>query len=123
MENKRVLVYVPELIRDCLHPYVEIFETIVVPMIKNVPLGMINKSMAKQLHGKIAEFENRKGENQHSFLIYYGLMLCCMYSSQEYLKNESTNHKSKKLNTIAKARTLICIAYQHHAYELIPFML
>ncbi len=123
MKSEKVLFRVPELVRQSLEPYAEIFESIVIPMVKHVPLGLIGKAMANRLDGEIVEYQNRKKQEQHCFLVYYGLMLCCMYSSQEDLREKDPAKRSRKLALIGKARTLICLTYQHMAYELIPFML
>jgi hypothetical protein len=123
MSGSKRLVEVPGLVRDWLRPYAEMFEDIIIPMVRQVPLGMIDQSLARQVRAEIAAYENRKGEIHHCFLVYYGLMLCCMYTSQECFELRKMKGKTTTLDVVNKARILICLAYQEDAYKLLPFML
>lgn len=102
--NKK-LVEVPGLVRDCLQPYTEIFEGIVIPMIKRVPLGLIDDSLSRRLHREITGYENRKERFNHPFLTYYGLMLCCMYASQECFEFKKSKPNTEKLGLINRRLT------------------
>jgi hypothetical protein len=123
MKSKKLLIRVPELVRDYLQPYAEMFEEIVTPMAQKIPLNKIDEDLADQLEGEIDGYQNTKGQVQHFFIVYYGLMLCCMYTSQECLNIDNPNEKARRLAIINKARLLISLAYQHKAFNIIPFML
>ena len=123
MRGKQLVVKVPTLVRDYLHPYVEIFEDIIIPIVKDVPIESVDNALVLKVRREIAGFQNLRNSVQHDFLIYYGLMLCCMYLTQEWMELRRTPRNGDKINLINKARLLICLAYQAEAYKLIPFML
>jgi hypothetical protein len=109
--------------RDYLYPYSEIFEEVVIPMIRDVSLDKVDKHLARKLHHEIAGYESRKyGRQHHYFLVYYGLMLCCLYTNQDCLEIKDPKQRLAELKLISTARSLICLAYQHKAYHLIPFV-
>jgi len=121
MKGNKTMPRVPGLIRDSLQPYAEIFEDIVLPMIKQTPCGYIDEVLAKTLRREIAEYENRKGQPLHCVLLYYGLILCCTYASQDIMAIKNVPRKTKQINFINKARLLICLAYQQETFHLAPF--
>ena len=123
MDKSSLTIRVSGLIRDGLKPYVEIFENIVVPIAQRISFSEIDKHKIIKMEKEIERHQVQEGQQQHFFIVYYGLMLTCMYAEKECLKSDRPRERGKKLNIIAKARTLICIAYQHRAYDLIPFML
>lgn len=120
-EGKKTLG-VPSIIRDSLQPYAEIFENIVLPMVRQTPWGCIDETLAKNLRRKIAEYENRKNQPLHWALLYYGLIFCCTYSSQDVMAIKDVVRRTKQINLLNKARLLICLAYQQETFNLVPFM-
>lgn len=126
MKNSNTLVKVPDLFRDSLQPYTELFENIVIPMVKQASWGMVDNELAKNLRMEIAEYENRYEQHLHYVLTYYGLMFCCLHASQDILsirKNvKKTDRRTKQINLVNKARLLICLAYQQDQFLTLPLM-
>ncbi len=123
MKEKKLLLPVPCLVRDYLQPYAEIFENVVIPMIEKVRLDKIDVPLVKKFKRSVEYSLNQINQRQHNILIYVGLMLCCMYSNLRCLEQKVvTRRKLKELTLIAKARSLICLAYQDEAYVW-PFLL
>lgn len=126
MKESKTIVRVPDLFRESLQPYTELFENIIVPMVKQASWGMVDNDLAKTLRMEIAEYENRNGQHLHYVLTYYGLMFCCLHTSQSILetrKNVKKNdRRTKQINLVNKARLLICLAYQQDQFMTLPLM-
>ena len=122
MKSKKLSVQVPLLVKDYLEPYGEIFENIVIPMVEKISLDKIDELLARKLDQEVEGSLNARNQRQHDILIYAGLMLCCMYSNRECLREKASRQKLTRLTLIAKARSLICLAYQDEAYVW-PFLL
>ena len=123
MKEGKSILMVADLFRDSLQPYAELFENIVIPMVKQASWGMIDKALAKKLRLEIAEYENRKKQPLHYILLYCGLMLCCMHTTQSILDTvKRVDRRAKQINLVNKARLLICLAYQQEQFTSLPFM-
>jgi hypothetical protein len=126
MIESKATVRVPDPFRDSLHPYTELFENIIVPMITQASWGMIDNDLGKNLRMEIAEYENRNGQHLHYLLTYYGLMFCCLHTSQDILATNKdarkNDRRTKQINLVNKARLLICLAYQQDQFMTLPLM-
>ena len=126
MKDSNPIVKVPDLFRDSLQPYTELFENIVIPMVKQAPWGMVDDNLAKNLRMLIAEYENRNDYHLHFVLTYYGLMFCCLHVSQSILSTrriiKKNDFRTKQINLVNKARLLICMAYQQDQFMTLPLV-
>jgi len=127
MKKSKATVRVPELFRDSLQPYTELFENIIIPMVEQASWGMIDKTLSKNLRLEIAEYENRNGQHLHYVLTYYGLIFCCLHTSQSIIATnkdvKNNDRRTKQINLVNKARLLICLAYQQDQLMTLPLML
>ena len=123
-----VTITVPIEARDSLQPYADIFETIVIPLVRNLGDEEIESfKTRKRLTDLVSNYSAEKGIREpHSVLVYYGLMLCCYYCSgySSFLKRRSSKKLSSTLEIIAKARALIRVTYfQLQHYQKDPLFL
>ncbi len=110
-------IEVPVEAKDELQPYADIFETIIIPLVRN--LGdeeiLLSHKTRQRLTERISNYCRKADIREpHPVLVFYGLMLCCYYcSGYESYPKLRPSKQSSALETIAKARALIRVTYYH----------